>query len=79
MHGGALFYKASAANARRYVEADRSAADDYYLGEGSGLVVHCRVHGNAGCGWPRLQLSARPMSTSSKASSSPRSSGQRIR
>ncbi|MFI5623336.1 MobF family relaxase [Nocardioides sp. NPDC051685] len=39
------FYKASAANARRYVEADRSAADDYYLGEGSGLVVRYRVHG----------------------------------
>jgi uncharacterized protein (DUF736 family) len=47
VHGGVKFYKASAANARRYVEADRSAADDYYRGEGSGFVVRYRVNGNA--------------------------------
>ena len=46
MHGGVKFYESSAANARRYVEADRSAVDGYYLGEGSGLVERYRVHGN---------------------------------
>ncbi len=38
MHGGVKFYRGSAAAARSYVEADHSRADDYYLGEGSGVA-----------------------------------------
>ncbi|WP_447926037.1 MobF family relaxase [Georgenia muralis] len=32
-------YRGAAAAARRYVEADRSRADDYYLAEGSGVAM----------------------------------------
>ena len=38
MHGGANFYRNSPAAARRYLETDRSRADDYYLTEGTGLA-----------------------------------------
>jgi conjugative relaxase-like TrwC/TraI family protein len=38
MHGGANFYRNTPVNARRYLEADRSRADDYYLTEGTGLA-----------------------------------------
>ena len=39
MHGGVKFYRGSAAAARSYVEQDRSRADDYYLGEGTGVAT----------------------------------------
>ncbi|MFT4263399.1 MAG: MobF family relaxase [Nocardioides sp.] len=39
MHGGIKIYRGAAAAARHYVEADRSRADDYYLAEGSGVVM----------------------------------------
>jgi len=32
MHGGVIPFRGTGADARRYVEADRSRADDYYLG-----------------------------------------------
>ena len=38
MHGGVKFYRGAAKAARAYVERDRSRADDYYLGEGSGVA-----------------------------------------
>ena len=38
MHGGVKFYSGAAKAARAYVERDRSRADDYYLGEGSGVA-----------------------------------------
>lgn len=38
MHGGVKFYKGPAKAARHYLEQDHSAADDYYLREGSGLA-----------------------------------------
>ena len=38
MHGGLKVYRGSPAAARSYVEADRARADDYYLGEGTGLA-----------------------------------------
>ena len=38
MHGGVKLYRGAAAAARRYVEADHSRADDYYLAEGTGLA-----------------------------------------
>src|SRR3954452_3161863 len=38
VHGGVKFYKGAAKAARDYVERDRSRADDYYLGEGTGVA-----------------------------------------
>jgi len=38
VHGGVKFYRGSAKAARAYVESDHSRADDYYLGEGTGLA-----------------------------------------
>src|SRR6478735_1749527 len=38
MHGRVKFYRGSASAARSYVEADHSRADDYYLGEGTGVA-----------------------------------------
>jgi exodeoxyribonuclease V alpha subunit len=38
VHGGVKFYRGAARAARAYVERDRSRADDYYLGEGSGVA-----------------------------------------
>jgi hypothetical protein len=39
VHGGVKFYNGAAKAARAYVERDRSRADDYYLGEGSGVAA----------------------------------------
>jgi conjugative relaxase-like TrwC/TraI family protein len=39
MHGGVKFYRGAARAARAYVERDRSRADDYYLGEGTGITA----------------------------------------
>jgi conjugative relaxase-like TrwC/TraI family protein len=36
--GGVKFYRGAARAARAYVERDRSRADDYYLGEGTGVA-----------------------------------------
>nr|WP_218860865.1 MobF family relaxase [Nocardioides panzhihuensis] len=51
VHGGVKFYTGRAVDARRYVEADSFGADDYYLGEGSGVadryVVSGRLVGRA--------------------------------
>ncbi|GAB3996020.1 MobF family relaxase [Nocardioides marmoraquaticus] len=38
MQGGVKFYRGAPGAARTYVEADRSRADDYYLGEGTGIA-----------------------------------------
>ncbi|SNQ49742.1 hypothetical protein FRACA_370019 [Frankia canadensis] len=38
VHGGVKFYREAAKSARAYVERDRSRADDYYLGEGTGVA-----------------------------------------
>jgi conjugative relaxase-like TrwC/TraI family protein len=40
MHGGLKIYHGATAAARHYLEADRSRADDYYLGEGNGVAMH---------------------------------------
>ncbi len=37
MHGGVILFRGSGADARRYVEADRSRADDYYQCDSSGI------------------------------------------
>lgn len=39
MRGGVKFYRGAAKAARAYVERDRSRADDYYLGEGTGVAA----------------------------------------
>ncbi|CAN5255604.1 MobF family relaxase [soil metagenome] len=39
LHGGMKFYRGSAADARVYVEQDRSRVDDYYLTEGSSIAT----------------------------------------
>src|SRR5215211_9141215 len=39
VRGGVKFYRGAARAARAYVERDRSRADDYYLGEGSGVAT----------------------------------------
>ncbi|GAA4090615.1 MobF family relaxase [Nocardioides kongjuensis] len=38
VRGGVKFYRGAAKAARAYVERDRSRADDYYLGEGTGVA-----------------------------------------
>ena len=38
MHGGMSVYRGAPAAARRYLEAERSRADDYYLTEGTGIA-----------------------------------------
>lgn len=43
MHGGVKFYRGAASAARDYVERDRSRADDYYLGEGTGVAQRLRA------------------------------------
>lgn len=37
MYGGVILFRGTGADARRYVEADRSRADDYYLSDGAGV------------------------------------------
>jgi len=39
VHGGVKFYRGAAKAARAYVERDHSRADDYYLGEGTGIAA----------------------------------------
>jgi exodeoxyribonuclease V alpha subunit len=39
VHGGVKFYRGAARAARNYVERDRSRADDYYLGDGTGIAA----------------------------------------
>jgi exodeoxyribonuclease V alpha subunit len=43
MHGGVKFYRGAPRAARAYVERDRSRADDYYLGEGTGAATRFRA------------------------------------
>ena len=79
VHGGVKFYRGAAKAARAYVERDRSRADDYYLGEGTGVA--------AGSPRPRTGRSrqpgrwtARPTSSGSPGSTStPGSKKGRVR
>jgi exodeoxyribonuclease V alpha subunit len=52
VHGGVKFYRGAAKAARAYVERDRSRADDYYLGEGTGIaeLLTATPDGVAGAG-----------------------------
>ena len=45
MHGGVILFRGTGTDARRYVEADRSRADDYYLGEGTTVAEFAVIDG----------------------------------
>ena len=46
MHGGVILFRGTGADARRYVEADRSRADDYYLGAGISVAEFTVLDGD---------------------------------
>ena len=45
MHGGVILFRGTGADARRYVEADRSRADDYYLGADTSVADFTALDG----------------------------------
>lgn len=45
MHGGVILFRGTGADARRYVESDRSRADDYYLGEDASVAQFTALDG----------------------------------
>lgn len=45
MHGGVILFRGTGADARRYVEADRSRADDYYLGADASVADFTALDG----------------------------------
>lgn len=45
MHGGVILFRGTGADARRYVEADRSRADDYYLGADTSVAQFTALDG----------------------------------
>ncbi len=45
MHGGVILFRGTGADARRYVEADRSRADDYYLGADAAVAEFTALDG----------------------------------
>lgn len=45
-HGGVILFRGTGADARRYVEADRSRADDYYLGTDASVAAFTAPDGN---------------------------------
>lgn len=46
MHGGVVPFRGTGADARRYVEADRSRADDYYLGADTSVAGFTALDGD---------------------------------
>ncbi|MBW1637823.1 AAA family ATPase [Microbacterium resistens] len=46
MHGGVILFRGTGADARRYVEADRSRADDYYLGADTSVAEFTVLDGD---------------------------------
>ncbi len=46
MHGGVILFRGTGADARRYVEADRSRADDYYLGADAAVAGFTALDGD---------------------------------
>ena len=45
MKGGVILFRGSGADARRYLESDRSRADEYYLDGGTSLAEFSVVDG----------------------------------
>lgn len=46
MHGGVILFRGTGTDARRYVEADRSRADDYYLGADTSVAEFTALDGD---------------------------------
>jgi len=46
VHGGVILFRGTGADARRYVEADRSRADDYYLGADAAVAAFTALDGD---------------------------------
>ncbi|MBF9334995.1 AAA family ATPase [Microbacterium lacticum] len=46
MHGGVILFRGTGADARRYVEAGRSRADDYYLGADTSVAAFTALDGD---------------------------------
>ena len=46
MHGGVILFRGTGADALRYVEADRSRADDYYLGAEATVAEFAALDGD---------------------------------
>ncbi|QEA30482.1 AAA family ATPase [Microbacterium sp. CBA3102] len=46
MHGGVILFRGTGADARRYVEADRCRADDYYLGADTDVAAFTALDGD---------------------------------
>lgn len=46
MHGGVILFRGTGADARRYVEADRARADDYYLGTETSVAEFASLDGD---------------------------------
>ncbi len=46
MHGGVILFRGTGADARRYVEADRARADDYYLGADAAVAAFTALDGD---------------------------------
>ena len=46
MQGGVILFRGTGADALRYVESDRSRADDYYLGAETAVAQFAALDGN---------------------------------
>ena len=46
MHGGVILFRGTGADARRFVEADRSRADNYYLGADTPIAQFTALDGD---------------------------------
>ncbi len=46
MHGGVILFRGTGADARRYVEADRSRADDYFVGADTSVAQFTALDGD---------------------------------
>lgn len=52
MRGGVILFRGTGTAARRYLEADRSQADEYYLEAGEARAGLCVVDGTGCPRWP---------------------------
>ena len=53
MHGGVILFRGTGTDARRYVEADRSRADDYYLGADTSAAQFTALDGDGNVNAPK--------------------------
>lgn len=62
MQGGVILFRGTGADALRYVEADRSRADDYYLSDSTG-VQYTVLDATGEAGYDRERLQRQPANT----------------